>query len=88
MRRRSMQLVSFDVFRTLGFANTTVLKPAQFLNHKTLLQEADWVLFPEYWQLNALVYGLGTWRPPSSSVRFSGSAAAAPARRPHSRPSH
>ncbi len=59
MGRYPMQLVSFDVFRTLGFANTTVLKPAQFLNHKTLLQEADWVLFPEYWQLNALVYGLG-----------------------------
>jgi ribosomal protein S6--L-glutamate ligase len=54
-----MHLVSFDIFRTLGFPDTTVLKPAQFLNHKPRLKEADWVLFPEYWQLNALVYGLG-----------------------------
>lgn len=53
-----MKLVSFDIFRTLGFPNTTVLKPEQFLHHKELLKEADWVLFPEYWQLNALVYGL------------------------------
>ena len=53
-----MRLVSFDVFRTLGFPDTTVLKPEQFLRHKPLLQEADWVLFPEYWQLNALVHGL------------------------------
>ena len=53
-----MQLVSFDVFRTLGFPETTILKPEHTLRHKELLREADWVLFPEYWQLNALVYGL------------------------------
>lgn len=54
-----MRLVSFNVFRTLGFPDTTVLKPEDFLRHKPLLKEADWVLFPEYWQLNALVHGLG-----------------------------
>ena len=53
-----MHLVSFNVFRTLGLPNTTVLKPEQFLRHRELLMEADWVLFPEYWQLNALVHGL------------------------------
>ena len=53
-----MHLVSFDMFRTLGFRNTTVVKPDHFLRHKELLREADWVLFPEYWQLNALVHGL------------------------------
>ena len=53
-----MHLVSFDIFRTLGFPDTTVLKPDHFLRHKELLREADWVLFPEYWQLNALVHGL------------------------------
>ena len=53
-----MNLVSFDVFRTLGFPNTTVLKPNQMFASKELLRDADWVLFPEYWQLNALVYGL------------------------------
>ncbi|MCP5358392.1 MAG: hypothetical protein H7A06_09640 [Pseudomonadales bacterium] len=53
-----MNLVSFDVFRTLGFPDTTVIKPEHTLRHRTLLQEADWVLFPEYWQLNGLIYGL------------------------------
>lgn len=53
-----MHMVSFNVFRTLGFPDTTNLKPEHFLRHKELLREADWVLFPEYWQLNALVYGL------------------------------
>ena len=54
-----MQLVSFDIFRTLGLPNTTIFKTESFLKHSADLQRADWVLFPEYWQLNALVYGLG-----------------------------
>lgn len=53
-----MQLVSFDIFRTLGLPDTTVIKPEHFLHHKAELEQADWVLFPEYWQLNALVHGL------------------------------
>lgn len=53
-----MKLVSFDIFRTLGFPNTTVIKAEHIARHKTLLQEADWVLYPEYWQLNGLLYGL------------------------------
>lgn len=53
-----MQLVSFDIFRTLGFPDTTVIKPEHFLRHKAELEAADWVLFPEYWQLNSLVHGL------------------------------
>ncbi len=54
----AVRLISFDVFRTLGFPDTSVLKPEAFLRHKSELGEADWVLFPEYWQLNALVHGL------------------------------
>jgi ribosomal protein S6--L-glutamate ligase len=53
-----MHFVTFDIFRTLGFDNTTQLKPTQLFSHKDSLQRADWVLFPEYWQVNALVYGL------------------------------
>ncbi|MDX1634160.1 MAG: hypothetical protein R3280_05965 [Marinobacter sp.] len=53
-----MRLISFDVFRTLGFPDTQVIKPDHFLRHKDELRAADWVLFPEYWQLNALVHGL------------------------------
>ncbi|MDX1587504.1 MAG: hypothetical protein R3296_01090 [Oleiphilaceae bacterium] len=54
-----MKLISFDVFRTLGFPQNQVLKPQDFLSHREALKAADWVLFPEYWQLGALVYGLG-----------------------------
>lgn len=53
-----MNLVSFDIFRTLGLPDTTVLKPDDIFRQKDLLRQADWVLFPEYWQLNALLYGL------------------------------
>lgn len=53
-----MQLVSFDVFRTLGFPNTRCVKAENLLRNKAELQAADWVLFPEYWQINALTYGL------------------------------
>ncbi|RRJ83939.1 ATP-grasp domain-containing protein [Aestuariirhabdus litorea] len=54
-----MQFISFDLFRTLGFPDTRVIKPEQFFKYKRELSQADWVLFPEYWQLNALIYGLG-----------------------------
>ncbi|HDZ07963.1 ATP-grasp domain-containing protein [Pseudohongiella sp.] len=53
-----MNLVSFDIFRTLGLPGITVLKPDDLFRQKDLLRQADWVLFPEYWQLNALVFGL------------------------------
>src|SRR5690606_7081818 len=54
-----MQLISFDVFGALGRPGVRVLKPENFTAQAGLLQQADWVLFPEYWQLNALIYGLG-----------------------------
>lgn len=53
-----MAWVSFDVFRTLGFADTLQLKANQLFAHREQIAAADWVLFPEYWQLNALIYGL------------------------------
>jgi ribosomal protein S6--L-glutamate ligase len=62
-----MQLVSFDLFRTLGLPNTTNLKAASFLQHREELRRADWVLFPDYWQLNPLIYGLGCQVFPSQS---------------------
>ena len=52
-------MISFNVFRTLGLEGVTVLKPESYLQHQQALQEAPWVLFPEYWQVNALVFGLG-----------------------------
>jgi ribosomal protein S6--L-glutamate ligase len=54
-----MKLLSFDALRTLSFPAHDHLKPEQYWRHKDRIQAADFVLFPEYWQLNALVYGLG-----------------------------
>jgi ribosomal protein S6--L-glutamate ligase len=53
-----MAWISFDIFRTLGFDNTKQLKPEQIFKHRDEIGSADWVLYPEYWQLNALIYGL------------------------------
>lgn len=54
----SMKLISFDALRTLRFPSHSYVKPELFFRHKDDIQQADWVLFPEYWQINALVYGL------------------------------
>lgn len=54
-----MRCVTFDPFRTLAIPDTRYLKSEHWLDHVDLLLEADWVLFPEYWQVNALHYGLG-----------------------------
>jgi ribosomal protein S6--L-glutamate ligase len=55
-----MRLVSFDAFRTLGIPSITHLKPEQMFRDRQLLTQADWVLYPQYWQVNALTYGLRT----------------------------
>lgn len=52
-----MKLVSFDALRTLRFPPHTYLKPELFLGHREAIESADWVLYPEFWQLNALVFG-------------------------------
>ncbi|MCP5145286.1 MAG: hypothetical protein H6978_10780 [Gammaproteobacteria bacterium] len=53
-----MELISFDALRTLNFPRHVVLKPEYYLRHPVELRAADWILYPEYWQLNALVFGL------------------------------
>ncbi|MFT5032695.1 MAG: ribosomal protein S6--L-glutamate ligase [Bacteroidia bacterium] len=53
-----MVWISFDVFRSLGFADTLQVKPEQVFQYKAEISKAQWVLFPPYWQLNALQYGL------------------------------
>lgn len=54
-----MNFVSFDIFRTLDIPGVKALKPENMFREKDLIRSADWVLFPEYWQLNTLVYGFG-----------------------------
>jgi ribosomal protein S6--L-glutamate ligase len=54
-----MQIVTFDALRCLDIPGVRYIKPEQYLNHLPEITQADWVLFPEYWQVNALHYGLG-----------------------------
>ncbi|WLD59361.1 hypothetical protein NFC81_06165 [Salinispirillum sp. LH 10-3-1] len=51
-----MNLISFDSLRTLHLSGVRYVKPEHFLRHETEIRAADWVLFPEYWQLNTLHY--------------------------------
>ncbi|HEX5055683.1 MAG TPA: hypothetical protein VFX02_04210 [Gammaproteobacteria bacterium] len=53
-----MRIVSFDVFRSLHITGVHYIKPEKYLEHLDLVRAADWVLFPEYWQVNSLYYGL------------------------------
>ncbi|MBN1479450.1 hypothetical protein JXA70_04180 [candidate division KSB1 bacterium] len=53
-----MKLVSFDPFRTVNMPNTRHVASKNFYNQLSLLREVDWILFPEYWQVNILFYVL------------------------------
>lgn len=53
-----MKLVSFNPYRTIGIPNVTYIKPENIFKDIETIKEADYILFPEYWQVNLLVYGL------------------------------
>ena len=53
-----MRLITFDALRCLDISDTRYIKPELMFRHKDEIKEADWILFPEYWQINSLVYGL------------------------------
>ena len=53
-----MRLVSLNALRTLKMKDVTYIKNSLYLSHKEAIASADWILFPEYWQVNSLVYGL------------------------------
>lgn len=53
-----MKCVSFDAFRTLHLPGVSYIKPEHMFAERARIEAADWVLFPEYWQINALVFGL------------------------------
>lgn len=54
-----MRLLSFDVLRTFDFPDVAHIKPEAWLRERERVLAADWLLYPEYWQVNALVYA---WR--------------------------
>lgn len=49
--------ISFNPFRTLGIPEANYIKPENMLEEKLKIKRASWLLFPEYWQVNSLVYG-------------------------------
>ena len=51
------RFVSFDPLRTLNIPGVIPIKPELWLSQQDVIKAADWILFPEYWQVNALVYG-------------------------------
>lgn len=53
-----MKLVSFNTLKTLNIQDAYHIKPEHFFKEKDKVKEADWILYPEYWQVNSLVYGL------------------------------
>ena len=53
----TVRFVSFDPLRTLSIPGVIPMKPEHWLIRQDIVQAADWILFPEYWQVNALVYG-------------------------------
>lgn len=54
----AVRLVSFNPFRALGLPGVTYLKPEWFFREQAVVRAADWVLFPETWQVNTLVYSM------------------------------
>lgn len=55
----AMNLVSFNAYRSLGIPGVRYIKPEHLFREQERVRLADWVLFPETWQVNSLVYGLG-----------------------------
>lgn len=53
-----MRLITFNPFRTMGIPKVTYIKPENMFKEIEKIKEADYILFPEYWQVNTLVYGL------------------------------
>ncbi|MEQ6377969.1 hypothetical protein RZN22_05805 [Bacillaceae bacterium S4-13-58] len=53
-----MNLISFHPFRTIGIPGVTYIKPEHIFREIDRIKEADYILFPEKWQLPILVHGL------------------------------
>lgn len=53
-----VRLISFDAFRTLGLPGVRYIKPELMQQSLDDIRQADWLLFPAYWQINSLHYVL------------------------------
>lgn len=52
-----MMLLSFNALRGVDIPGAQHIKAEAWLSHKPRIQAADWILFPEYWQVNTLLHG-------------------------------
>lgn len=68
MTSAGLRMLSFNAYRTLEMDGIPYVKPELYLQHLEAINQADWLLFPEYWQVNSLVYGLGRRIFPSIST--------------------
>lgn len=50
--------ISFNPYRTIGMKNVRYIKPENMFQHIEEIKQAEYLLFPEYWQVNTLYYGL------------------------------
>lgn len=48
--------ITFNALRTLRIPGVRYIKPEHFLRHREEIRKASWILFPEHWQVNVLVY--------------------------------
>jgi ribosomal protein S6--L-glutamate ligase len=53
-----LRLVSFDPLRTWDVPHVKRVKAEEWRRELDAIREADWLLFPEQWQVNFLVYAL------------------------------
>lgn len=67
-----MRLITFDPFRTLGCPGVEYLKPDLLMQHLDRIEAADWLLFPEYTDINLLVHAMGKRIFPSESSYYLG----------------
>jgi ribosomal protein S6--L-glutamate ligase len=51
-----MRCISFNPFRSLGIPGVISVKPERLFQEAAVVRTADWVLFPEYWQINVLAH--------------------------------
>ncbi|WP_396129566.1 hypothetical protein [Exiguobacterium mexicanum] len=52
-----MKKVSFNMIRSAGI-KTDYAKPEYYYDQLDKVRAADLVLFPEYWMVNSIIYGL------------------------------
>jgi len=67
-----MDLISFDALRSFRLPGARYIKPEHLYHHLDRIRRADGVIFPQYWQLNPLIYALNRRIFPSAATYLIG----------------